>query len=158
MIDMKKANRDGWPKSLFLLVGARRFELPTPCTPCEGSEVTVDSPPQITTAPAPRSLSNLSTSTKGRPQDIPRIPVEITMAGVANERRKQPRYLNARLIRIEEVEQICALSRSHIYSAIKLGTFPSPIKTGLRASAWVRQEVEQWVEDRIAQSRRSKPK
>jgi prophage regulatory protein len=122
------------------------------------SEVTVNLPPQIATAPVPLSLSNLSTSAEGQPQDIPRKPVEIAMEGAANERRKQPRYLNARLIRIDEVEQICALSRSRIYTAIKLGTFPPPIKTGLRASAWVRQEVEQWVEQCIAQSRRSKPK
>ncbi len=29
----EKGQPEGWPKSLILLVGARRFELPTPCTP-----------------------------------------------------------------------------------------------------------------------------
>jgi len=80
------------------------------------------------------------------------------MAEIQKERRSQPRYLNVRLVRIDEVEQICALSRSSIYGAIKLGTFPAPIKTGVRASAWVRQEVEHWVEQRIARSRRSQTK
>jgi len=74
------------------------------------------------------------------------------------ERRQKPRYLNARLIRIDEVEQICSLSRASIYGAVKLGSFPPPIKTGPRASAWIKQEVEYWIEQRIAQSRRSKPK
>jgi len=80
------------------------------------------------------------------------------MAEAAKERRKRPRFLNARLIRIKEVEQIYALSRSQIYSAVKLGSFPAPIKTGPRASAWIKQEVEYWVEQRIAQSRRSQSK
>ncbi len=76
------------------------------------------------------------------------------MADQTNERRKQPRYLNARLVRIREVEKICSLSRASIYNAIKHGTFPAPIKTGPRASAWIMQEVEGWVEQRIAMSRR----
>jgi len=80
------------------------------------------------------------------------------MADAAKERRAQPRYLNARLIRIKEVEKICSLSRATIYGAVKLGSFPPPIKTGLRSSAWVKQEVEHWIEQRIAQSRRSQPK
>lgn len=80
------------------------------------------------------------------------------MAETVNERRKQPRYLNARLIRIREVERLCSLSRASIYGAIKLGSFPAPIKTGARASAWIKQEVERWIEQRIAQSRRLKPK
>jgi len=74
------------------------------------------------------------------------------------DRRNHPRYPNIRLIRIDEVEMISTLSRSRIYEAMKLGTFPSPIKTGLRASAWVRQEVEDWLDQRIAQSRRAKGK
>jgi prophage regulatory protein len=74
------------------------------------------------------------------------------------ERRQQPRYLNARLIRIREVVKLCSLSRASIYNAIKLGTFPAPIKTGPRASAWVKQEVEHWIELRIAQSRRLQAK
>ena len=30
----EKGHSEEWPKSLILMVGARRFELPTPCTPC----------------------------------------------------------------------------------------------------------------------------
>jgi prophage regulatory protein len=75
-----------------------------------------------------------------------------------NERRKRPRILDVRLVRIHEVMQICSLSRSSIYNAIKLGTFPAPVKTGPRASAWIKQEVEGWVEQRIALSRRLQPK
>jgi hypothetical protein len=31
----EKGQPEGWPNSLIQLVGARRFELPTPCTPCK---------------------------------------------------------------------------------------------------------------------------
>jgi hypothetical protein len=31
----EKGQSEDWPKSLIQLVGARRFELPTPCTPCK---------------------------------------------------------------------------------------------------------------------------
>lgn len=87
-------------------------------------------------------------SRAARPGPVPR-PDDVT-----NERRKQPRYLNARLVRIQEVETICSLSRANIYNAIKHGTFPAPIKTGPRASAWIKQEIEGWIEQRIAKSRR----
>ena len=70
------------------------------------------------------------------------------------ERRKKPRALAARLIRIHEVVLICGLSRTSIYYAVKLGTFPMPIKIGGRATAWIKQEVDAWVEQRIADSRR----
>lgn len=74
------------------------------------------------------------------------------------ERRARPRSLNPRLIRIDEVKRICGISRASIYSAIKLGTFPPPIKVSGRASAWIKQEIEDWVEQRIAVSRRNSHK
>jgi len=70
------------------------------------------------------------------------------------ERRTRPRALAARLIRIHEVVLICGLSRASIYNAVKLGTFPAPIKIGGRATAWIKYEVDAWVEQRIADSRR----
>jgi prophage regulatory protein len=70
------------------------------------------------------------------------------------ERRKYPRQFASRLVRIKEVEAICGLKRASIYNAVRLGTFPKPIKIGGRASAWIKQEVEAWVEQRIACSRR----
>ncbi|MET0264751.1 MAG: AlpA family phage regulatory protein [Duganella sp.] len=49
----------------------------------------------------------------------------------------------------------CGLSRATIYNAIKVGNFPQPIKVSGRASAWFKQEVEAWIEQRIADSRRN---
>lgn len=70
------------------------------------------------------------------------------------ERRKSPRWLASRLLRMKEVAAICGLSSSSIYKNVRSGTFPQPIKIGLRASAWIKPEVEAWIEQRIGASRR----
>lgn len=54
------------------------------------------------------------------------------------------------LLRLREVTQRTALSRSAIYRAIAAGTFPAPVKLGERASAWNATEVDRWIADRIA--------
>lgn len=73
------------------------------------------------------------------------------------ERRARARPLSARFLRIRDVIEICGLSRASIYEAVKLGTFPPPIKITARASAWLKHEVDEWVEQRVAHSRRAVP-
>ena len=41
-------------------------------------------------------------------------------------------------------------SKPALYAAIKDGTFPRPVKIGVRAVAWVDDDVNHWVEQRIA--------
>ena len=43
------------------------------------------------------------------------------------------------------------LGRSSMYAYIRAGTFPKPVKLGLRASAWVKSEILAWVQGRIEQ-------
>lgn len=62
---------------------------------------------------------------------------------------------NTSLIRIKEVVNITGLARATIYAKAANGTFPSPIKLSERASAWIASEIEQWVQDRISDSRGS---
>ena len=38
-----------------------------------------------------------------------------------------------------------------MYAYIRAGTFPKPVKLGLRASAWVKSEILAWVQGRIEQ-------
>lgn len=45
------------------------------------------------------------------------------------------------------------LSRSTLYSYIKQGKFPSPIKLGDRAIGFIDAEVDAWIEERIKASR-----
>lgn len=61
------------------------------------------------------------------------------------------RYVAMTLIKIKEVMSITSLARPTIYKYIKNGTFPRPVSLGGRAVAWVREEVEEWIEQRIAE-------
>lgn len=53
------------------------------------------------------------------------------------------------LLRLPQVMERVALSRSPILDAIKQGRFPAPIKITNRAVAWVESEVDAWVQQRI---------
>ena len=57
------------------------------------------------------------------------------------------------LLRISEVSRSTGLARSTIYEKISAGSFPKPIKITPKTSAWIANEVEQWVQDRINDSR-----
>ncbi|WP_426116061.1 helix-turn-helix transcriptional regulator [Massilia sp. PWRC2] len=78
-----------------------------------------------------------------------------TMPRSGVDRRSTPAINDPVLIRLPTVIAICAMSRSCIYEAIKSGTFPAPVKLNGRPSAWIRQEVQHWVNDRIHASRRA---
>lgn len=54
-----------------------------------------------------------------------------------------------RFIRLKDVLAICGKSRSSVYEAIKKGEFPKPVKLQGRSSAWVKSEIEQWVQSCI---------
>jgi prophage regulatory protein len=58
-----------------------------------------------------------------------------------------------RLIRIAEVQHRTGFSRSQIYRLIAAGQFPKPIRISEATSAWVENEVQTWIEGRIAANR-----
>ncbi|MEH6552427.1 MAG: AlpA family transcriptional regulator [Pseudomonadales bacterium] len=60
---------------------------------------------------------------------------------------------NTSLLRLSEVVKITGLAKATIYAKVANNTFPAPIKLSERASAWIDQEIEQWVQDRISFSR-----
>lgn len=57
------------------------------------------------------------------------------------------------LLKLPEVRERVALSTPTIYRLIKKGDFPRPVHLGPRAVAWVEDEVETWIEQRIEASR-----
>lgn len=59
--------------------------------------------------------------------------------------------MSERILRRPEVEARTGLSRSTIYAMMAEGTFPSPIKLGLRAVGWSETELAAWLESRKAQ-------
>jgi prophage regulatory protein len=63
--------------------------------------------------------------------------------------------IHTALIRRRKVEELTALSRSRIYALIALDEFPKPIRLGAMSVAWLETEVHEWIEHRIADSRKT---
>jgi len=62
--------------------------------------------------------------------------------------------LSSTLIRLPEVQRRTGYSKAWIYRLLKEGRFPKSVKIGSRAIAFVESEVDQWIEQRIAESRK----
>ncbi len=58
------------------------------------------------------------------------------------------------ILRLPIVKDRTGLSRSTIYLKISNGTFPKQIKLGERAVGWLDSDIEQWIDEKIAVSRR----
>ena len=58
-----------------------------------------------------------------------------------------------RLIRLPEVLNKTGYKKAWIYRLISEDKFPKPIKLGERAVAFVEVEVDEWIPEKISQSR-----
>lgn len=58
-----------------------------------------------------------------------------------------------KLIRLPTVTGWTGYGKSMIYKLIKEEKFPKPVQLGARAVAWVDEEVEAWIRERITVSR-----
>jgi predicted DNA-binding transcriptional regulator AlpA len=74
-------------------------------------------------------------------------PAEINLGGALSE------LDDVAFLRLPEVKAITGLSKSSLYALIKEKRFPSPVRLGARAVAWVRSEVRQWAAERVHASR-----
>lgn len=52
-------------------------------------------------------------------------------------------------LRLPEVKSRTGLSRSSIYLYVKKGSFPIPMKLGLRSVGWVESDIQDWINSRI---------
>lgn len=52
----------------------------------------------------------------------------------------------AALLRVTTVEALAGLTRSTIYSKVRAGTFPQPVKLGVRCTRWRAADVNSWLE------------
>ena len=57
-----------------------------------------------------------------------------------------------RLIRLPEVENLIGCKKSTVYTMVREGTFPKPIRLSSRMVAWPETAVLQWMQDRINQA------
>ena len=60
-----------------------------------------------------------------------------------------------KLIRMPEVINKTGFSKAWIYRLISKGNVPKPIKIGIRASAFVESEIDEWIEATIRNSRQN---
>ncbi|MBX3709423.1 MAG: AlpA family transcriptional regulator [Gammaproteobacteria bacterium] len=58
-----------------------------------------------------------------------------------------------KFLRLPVVEDKTGCPRSSIYLMVSEGTFPKPIKLGKRSVGWIESEVDDWIEQRIEESR-----
>ena len=75
------------------------------------------------------------------------------MKQILESGRKRP----PRILRMPEVRARTGLGRSTIYLRIAQGCFPKPIALGERAVGWIEAEVDAWLRQQIAASRRERP-
>ncbi|MBY8048810.1 AlpA family transcriptional regulator [Vibrio fluvialis] len=52
-----------------------------------------------------------------------------------------------RFLKLKEVMEKTALSRSAIYRKMNDGEFPESVSLGERAVAWVESEVDEWMQE-----------
>lgn len=57
------------------------------------------------------------------------------------------------ILRLPEVKKKTGLGRSSIYQFVAAGRFPAPIQLGGHSVGWLEEEVDLWIEARIAASR-----
>lgn len=57
------------------------------------------------------------------------------------------------LVRLRDVCRKTGLSPSSVYAYVAAGRFPKPLKIGARASAWVENEIDEWIAAQIKRSR-----
>lgn len=57
------------------------------------------------------------------------------------------------LIRLPEVQRRTGYSKAWIYRLIDNGKFPKQIKLGTRAIAFIESEIDEWIANKIAESR-----
>lgn len=58
-----------------------------------------------------------------------------------------------RVLRLPAVIARVGMSRSWIYDNVSKANFPAPIQLGAKAIAWLEDEIDEWLANRVAASR-----
>jgi prophage regulatory protein len=67
-----------------------------------------------------------------------------------------PNADSIRILRLPQVCEVTGLCRSMIYQLEAERRFPRRIKIGVRAVGWLEQEVQEWLTQRVEESRRTR--
>ncbi|MEX0447571.1 helix-turn-helix transcriptional regulator [Xenorhabdus sp. SGI246] len=57
------------------------------------------------------------------------------------------------LIRLPEVQRRTGYGKAWLYKLIQAGQFPKQVKIGTRSVAFIESEIDDWISQRIAESR-----
>ena len=68
----------------------------------------------------------------------------------AKKRNRAERRVR-RILRLPEVEKLVGLKHATIYVLMSQGLFPTPVPLSRRAVGWVEDEIDDWLEARIAE-------
>ncbi|TKB51822.1 helix-turn-helix transcriptional regulator [Ferrimonas aestuarii] len=55
-----------------------------------------------------------------------------------------------RLLKLKQVMAMTGLARSTVYKYFSCQQFPKPVQLGARNVAWVEQEIQDWIAQKIA--------
>jgi prophage regulatory protein len=77
----------------------------------------------------------------------------------SNQKNHTQSPVKPRIIRWPTVYNKVGMCRSHVHKLVSQGLFPPPIKLSEngRASGWIEAEVDEYLEQRIAESRPNNP-
>lgn len=55
-----------------------------------------------------------------------------------------------RFLRLKQVCSKCGISHMTVYRHEKAGTFPRKVRLGVNSIAYLEEEIEQWMQERVA--------
>lgn len=61
----------------------------------------------------------------------------------------QSKSQDVQFYRLSQLKEKLSVSRSSIWSWVKDGSFPKPIKLGKNCTAWNSEDVHAWIQSRI---------
>ena len=61
--------------------------------------------------------------------------------------------MSSKVLRLTDVCNRTGLSKSSVYKKMEEFDFPQSIALGARAVGWLEEEIEQWIQSRISESR-----
>lgn len=61
--------------------------------------------------------------------------------------------MSHRILRLPAVKESTGLSRSTIYLRMANNEFPQPISLGGRSVGWLEQDIDEWIVEKIEESR-----
>ena len=62
---------------------------------------------------------------------------------------------STRLIRLPELKAKVGLCKSQIYKMMAKGLFPSKIQLSVRAVAWLEEQIDDWIVEKLTTQSRS---